>query len=347
MRTRLRLYDHTGLATISMSNQTTAKLGLGLAALGRPGYINLGHGEDLSAGHDVQQMQTSAHEVMDSALELGVVYFDAARSYGLAERFLAEWLDSRNVQPGQVTIASKWGYTYTADWNVSLPAGQAHEIKEHSLERLDKQFIESKQLIGDHLDLYQIHSATLESGVLSNSEVLDRLAELRDAGLRIGLSVSGPNQPETISRALQCKRGNQDVFSAVQATWNLLEPSAASALRKANEAGWKVIIKEGVANGRLTARNKSLIATGSSMTLQQLTESLNTTIDAVALAAALAQPWATIVLSGATTVDQLQSNARALELVNQLPAGQLEELQNELREPADRYWETRSNLTWN
>ena len=145
----------------------------------------------------------------------------------------------------------------------------------------------------------------------------------------------------------RCKRGNQDVFSAVQATWNLLEPSAASALRKANEAGWKVIIKEGVANGRLTARNKSLIATGSSMTLQQLTESLNTTIDAVALAAALAQPWATIVLSGATTVDQLQSNARALELVNQLPAGQLEELQNELREPANRYWETRSNLTWN
>ena len=153
-----------------MSNQTTAKLGLGLAALGRPGYINLGHGEDLPAGHDVQQMQTAAHKVMDLALELGIVYFDAARSYGRAEQFLAAWLDSRKIQPGQITIASKWGYTYTADWNVSLPAGEAHEIKEHSLARLDKQFSESKELIGDHLDLYQIHSATLESGVLENSE---------------------------------------------------------------------------------------------------------------------------------------------------------------------------------
>ena len=330
-----------------MSNQTTAKLGLGLAALGRPGYINLGHGEDLPAGHDVQQMQTAAHKVMDLALELGIVYFDAARSYGRAEQFLAAWLDSRKIQPGQITIASKWGYTYTADWNVSLPAGEAHEIKEHSLARLDKQFSESKELIGDHLDIYQIHSATLESGVLENSEVLDRLAEFRDAGLRIGLSVSGPNQAETIFRALQCKRGNQDVFSAVQATWNLLEPSAASALQQASEAGWKVIIKEGVANGRLTARNKTLIATGRNLSLQQINESRGATIDAVALAAALAQPWATIVLSGATTVDQLRSNALALELASQLSAGQLEELQNELREPADQYWETRSNLTWN
>lgn len=37
-----------------------------------------------------------------------------------------------------------------------------------------------------------------------------------------------------------------------QATWNLLEQSAGEALLEAKEAGMDVIIKEGVANGRLT-----------------------------------------------------------------------------------------------
>ena len=108
-----------------MSNQIAATLGLGLAALGRPGYINLGHADDLPSGHDVQQMQTGAHEVMDRARELGILYFDAARSYGRAEQFLATWLESRNIGTGGVTVASKWGYAYTADWRVSLPDGQA------------------------------------------------------------------------------------------------------------------------------------------------------------------------------------------------------------------------------
>lgn len=41
-------------------------------------------------------------------------YYDAARSYGRAEEFLAGWLDSRGITPGQVLVGSKWGYTYTA-----------------------------------------------------------------------------------------------------------------------------------------------------------------------------------------------------------------------------------------
>ena len=42
------------------------------------------------------------------------------------------------------------------------------------------------------------------------------------------------------------------LFDAVQATWNLLEPSATDALTRAHAAGLTVIVKEAVANGRLT-----------------------------------------------------------------------------------------------
>ena len=45
---------------------STAQIGLGLAALGRPAYINLGHGEDV-ADPSVDAMERSAHAVLDAA----------------------------------------------------------------------------------------------------------------------------------------------------------------------------------------------------------------------------------------------------------------------------------------
>ena len=42
-------------------------IGLGLAALGRPGYINLGHAEDLERIYDVEAMQRRAHDLLSAA----------------------------------------------------------------------------------------------------------------------------------------------------------------------------------------------------------------------------------------------------------------------------------------
>ena len=138
------------------------RMGLGLAALGRPGYINLGHAKDLDEEYEVSAMENHAHAVLDAAWDAGIRYFDAARSYGRAEEFLASWLRERGIGPDEVTIGSKWGYTYTAEWQVEA---EVHEVKEHSLSVLQRQVQQSRALLGQHLDLYQIHSATLRSGV--------------------------------------------------------------------------------------------------------------------------------------------------------------------------------------
>src|SRR5262249_4916657 len=159
---------------------------------------------------------------------------------------------------------------------------------------------------------YQIHSATLESGVLENREVLDELERLRETGLAIGLSVSGPRQGETVLLALQIERGGQRLFDAVQATWNLLEPSCGEALAGARAAGLVVVVKEGLANGRLTSRNTDGDFAPRRALLESLARSHGCSIDALALAAALAQPWASVVLSGAATVEHLRSNLDAL-----------------------------------
>ena len=317
-----------------------ARLGLGLAALGRPGYINLGHDQDIGADKSMMAMREQCWEVLDAAWAGGIRYFDAARSYGQAEAFLAGWLAGRRIAPRDAVVASKWGYTYTADWQV---AADQHEVKEHNLAVLQRQIKESRRYLGAHLALYQIHSATQSSGVLDNREVLDELWRLKAGGLAIGLSVSGPSQADTIEQALAIQRDGQLLFDAVQATWNLLEPSAAGALAAAHEAGLLVIIKEALANGRLTDRNQSADFASHGHLLTNLCAELDCTLDALALAAALAQPWAGVVLSGAATVGHLHSNLKAVNL--HVSSTELAALHALAENPA-AYWQQRSQLEW-
>lgn len=325
-------------------NQTGLKvtpMGLGLAALGRPGYINLGHAADLSHDYDMASMESHAHSVLDTAWESGIRYFDAARSYGQAESFLGTWLRSRGIQPSEVVVGSKWGYTYTADWRVTA---QKHEVKDHSLAVFKRQIGESLDLLGDYLDLYQIHSATLDSGVLDDWKVLEALGDMRDGGMVVGLSLSGPNQARTLRKAMAIKVGNKLLFGSVQATWNLLAREAAEALNEAHQSGMGVIVKEALANGRLTARNDDPGFTAKKKRLEQLATELNTTIDALALGFVLAQPWVDIVLSGAAQSEHLLSNIHALDITW---TNALKERLASLVEPAEQYWATRSELDWN
>src|SRR5436305_15086599 len=219
-----------------------ADIGLGLAALGRPAYINLGHGRDLGADRSVEALRERAWEVLDAAWSAGVRYFDAARSYGRAEEFLGGWLLDRGIAAAEVTVASKWGYAYTGGWRVDA---DVHEVKDLSAAQLARQLGETRARVGDQLDLYQIHSATIDSGVLRDREVLDELAWLRESGVAVGLTVTGPAQAEPIERAL-----GLDLLDAVQATRNLLERSAEASLPRAHEAGLRVAVKEAAANGR-------------------------------------------------------------------------------------------------
>lgn len=318
-----------------------SRIGLGLAALGRPGYINIGHGRDLQAGRSVAAMEDRAHRVLDAAWRGGVRYFDAARSYGRAEAFLGSWLWKREISPEEITVGSKWGYVYTADWRVDA---ETHELKEHTLDVLSRQWRESRERLGAYLHLYQIHSATLDSRVLKNRAVLDELARLRTSGVRIGLSTSGPGQGDVIERALDITVDGEPLFESVQATWNLLERSAGPALSRARATGVGVIVKEALANGRLTPRNSDPGFGEKLALLQRQAERLQTTVDALALAAVLAESWVDVVLSGATTIHQLDSNLAALDV--QWDAETRRSLVP-LEESAEEYWRRRKALTWN
>jgi hypothetical protein len=134
------------------------------------------------------------------------------------------------------------------------------------------------------------------------------------SGIAVGLTLTGPTQRETIERALEVGG-----FDAVQATWNLLEGGATSALAAARAAGVGMIIKEALANGRLTARGD---------------------VPLLARAAPSVGRYARCGRAGGRPGPAL--GARELEFPEELWY-RLEPL----REDSVAYWKTRAALAWN
>jgi len=309
-----------------------SRIGLGLAALGRPAYITGGREDDLP-DRSVEGLRTRTFSMLDTAYESGIRYFDAARSYGRAEEFLGGWLAARGY--ADAVCGSKWGYRYTGDWR--LDADQ-QEVKEHSLAMFTAQLAQTRAALGDRLALYQVHSLTPESGLLDDRELLAALARLRAEGVLIGLTTSGPDQGDALRRAMQTTVDGQPLFTVAQVTWNLLEPSVAPAAAQAAAAGWTILVKEALANGRLAPGSGAASPPAPPAPLAALAAARNVTADAIAIAAALANPWASVVLSGAVTPGQLQTNLTALAV------GDVPEL--DLAEPPSAYWASRAARPW-
>ena len=153
-----------------------------------------------------------------------------------------------------MVLSSKWGYTYVADWKLGFLG--PHEVKEHSLQKLKEQWQVTQGLL-PKLKVYQIHSATFESAVLQNTAVLQHLFQLKkEFGLQLGLTVSGPKQKELLTEASEICLDNAPLFDSFQVTYNLFEQAAFEVLKKLKGAGRFLIVKEGLANGRIFCRQK-------------------------------------------------------------------------------------------
>jgi aryl-alcohol dehydrogenase-like predicted oxidoreductase len=138
--------------------------------------------------------------------------------------------------------------------------------------------------------------------------------------------------------------GGRPLFRSVQATWNLLAREAGTALAEAHAAGMGVIVKEALANGRLTDRNDDPAFAPQRRRLAEVAAETGVGLDGVALAAVLAQPWAGVVLSGAARPEHLAANVKALDVAWR---EEYDARLAELTEPAEEYWQTRSELDWN
>ncbi|MGV9367112.1 aldo/keto reductase [Amycolatopsis sp. NPDC003731] len=308
----------------------STRIALGLAALGRPAYINLGSEGALPAVRDVASMRAATFAVLDDAYAAGIRHVDVARSYGRSEEFLAGWLAERGH--AGIEVSSKWGYAYVGEWRLDA---DVHEVKEHSAARFAAQWAETLALLGDRVGLYQVHSLTVDSPLFTDEPLLEALAELSANGVAVGFSTSGPAQAAAIERAFALEVAGRPVFSAVQSTWNVLEPSAGPALAAAHAAGKRVLVKETLANGRLAVEAPAGV--------RELAAAHGTGPDAVAVAAVLANAWVDRAVLGPASPAQLAANLRGATLSL---STEEEAVLAGLAENPEQYWRHRSSLAW-
>jgi aryl-alcohol dehydrogenase-like predicted oxidoreductase len=313
------------------------KLGLGTAAIGRPHYINIRLNPNSYT--TLEDFKQQGYQILNHAYSLGIRYFDTAPGYGIAEQMIISWL--KEYKHTDVEIATKWGYTYVANFQKNT---EIHEIKEHSLNKLLEQWEQSKNLF-PNLSSHQIHSATLESGVLENEQVLQQLNKLKNEyGLLIGLTSSGHNQLEILKRAIDIEIENKPLFNVFQVTYNLLDQSLKNICLELAAENKRVIIKEALANGRVF-RNKnypqhSLLYD----TLEKIGTNYDVGVDAIALRYCMDTLKPYMVLSGASSTFQLSENSKSLEFT--LKEDELSQLSMFTVSP-EMYWKERKLLSWN
>jgi len=311
------------------------KIGLGLAALGRPGYINIGHDNDLGSDKSKASMRDYCHQVLDFAYSNGVRYFDTARVYGDAEEFLSSWIRKQSQFNG--FVGSKWGYEYLANWEVNA---DKHERKDHSAAFLKQQWVETRMNLGKNVDLYHIHSVTPDSSVLDDPTVIKELESIKKNGLEIGISTSGPEQKKTIEKFLKINE-KLKLFSFLQSTVNIFEQSCIPILKEAHNQKINIIAKEVFSNGLLTNANKDYHQE-QLQNLQNIAKEIDLTLEQISYLWVYQLPFIKIILTGASTVSQLQENLNCLKKLNTT----IPNLDN-LYLSVEDYWSTRKSLSWN
>jgi aryl-alcohol dehydrogenase-like predicted oxidoreductase len=313
------------------------KIGFGTAAIGRPQYINIRQEvvEDVS----IEAFREQGIKVLDEAYERGVRYYDTAPNYGLAEQLLIDWVTDK--EDPNIEVATKWGYTYEANFDANATL---HETKEHSLNRLKKQWIQSIKLL-PYLSTYQIHSATLDSGVLDNESILSYLVQLKDQHqIRIGITTSGANQAEVLLKALDVEINGALLFDVFQVTYNVFDQSIGPVAERITNQNGRLVIKEAMANGRIFLNDQYPDYTSMYSVLEHLAAKYEVGVDAIALRFCIDSIPLFKVLSGAATEQHLIDNLKAERF--KLSLDDVEQIKRLTVDPAS-YWTERKKLKWN
>ncbi|MFT4831776.1 MAG: aryl-alcohol dehydrogenase-like predicted oxidoreductase [Psychroserpens sp.] len=312
-------------------------IGLGTAAIGRPQYININ--QETKAPFSLSEFRRKGLEMLDYAYNAGIRYYDTAPGYGLAEQLLIDWLKEKNDP--NITVATKWGYTYVANFD---PNAKLHEVKEHSLQKLNEQWEVSKQLF-PYLKYYQIHSATFESGILENEIVLERLFRLKqEHNIKVGLTTTGGNQTEVLKKGMDVHFKGEQLFEVFQCTYNILDQSIYELGCEIVSDKKQLVIKEALANGRLFPNVAYPAYSVFYKKLEMLSKKYDVGVDAISLQFCLAKLDGATILSGANKPEYLAQNIKVTEF--RLSPEEIEELSKFKIDPS-LYWQERKQLTWN
>ena len=176
-----------------------------------------------------------ALELLNTALDGGINFFDTARLYGRSEQLLGQAFAHRRAD---VVIATKCEKDMFDDHDKLLPPDQLRRKIRTSLQQ------SLKTLKTDYLDVLLIHHVTDE--VLDSAELPDIFQQLKRDGLvrAVGMSTYALEQTERVITS-----GAWDV---VQLAYNLLDQTHARALPLAQQHGVGIMVRSVLFKGILT-----------------------------------------------------------------------------------------------
>ena len=295
---------HMEYRQLGRSGLTVSAVGIGCNAFG--------------ARIDAERTQ----QVVDTAIDLGVTFFDTADTYGLGESevLLGRALGRRR---DDVVVATKFGMDMQGrngpDWGARASRRYARTAVEASLRRLGT----------DRIDLYQIHQPDLVTPV---EETLEVMNELVDEGKVRYLGCSNFAGWEVVDAHWTARTRGLRGFVSAQNEYSLYNRSAEEELVPAlARLRMSLLPYFPLAYGLLTGkyRRGEDAPAGSRLShsaqahrlesadfdrveaLERYAEDRGLSILDVALGGLAAQPTVGSVIAGATSAAQVESNVRA------------------------------------
>lgn len=243
--------------------------GIELSALGFGAFkIGRNQGTKYARPYDLPDDE-SVVALLRSLAELGINHIDTAPAYGTSEERLGKLLGPASTD---FVISTKVGETFDERGShFDFSANAVRRSIEASLRRLRR----------GELDLVFVHSNGDDLAVLRETDVVATLADLRTRGLVRALGFSG--------KTVEGARESLAWADALMVEFHMDDASHDAVMREASQRGVGVVVKKGLASGRLPA--------------------------AEAVRFVLGHPAVTNLVVGGLSVDHLRANAAAAESV--------------------------------
>jgi len=239
-----------------------ARLALPMSPIGFGAFkIGRNIGTKYDQAYDLPDPAT-VEKLLNAVLDLGINYIDTAPAYGLSEERIGQAISHRRREFVLSTKVGEFSERGVSKYDFSSDV--VRKSVESSLRRLRT----------DVLDLVFIHAGRDDLRIVEQTDVVTTLMSLRDAGLVRGIGLSGYTA-EGFRAALPWA-------DAVMVEYHPDHESLAPVIDQAHHRGATVIVKKGLASGRLHA--------------------------AQALSFVLRNPAVTSVVVGSLSLDHLREN---------------------------------------
>ena len=199
------------------------------------GFGALEIGRDWGVGDKARPEEDVAIDVLNGVLDAGITMIDTASAYHLSEARIGKGISSRR---SGYFLASKCGeHSRESETYYDFSYAAISESVDRSLGLLQT----------EQIDLMQIHFGPNAQQVVDDGETVRAMQDARAAGKTrfLGASCGGPIAEQCVGLG---------VFDALQVDYSLLNQRDEATIARCAELGMGVVIKGGVARGRLTPK---------------------------------------------------------------------------------------------